>query len=100
MSPILGTHNTSFFPDKCVDREIKDLAVICENKENGCTWSDSLGNYEVQTHLPVAEAYSEPRQLFSQKALSKILDWVLYVSGMMILLSLSFISMSYLESKF
>ena len=45
--PIFGTHNTSFFTDKYADREIKDLIVICENKENGCAWSDRLGNYEV-----------------------------------------------------
>ena len=46
--PLFGTHNTSFYPDKCAAREIRQLMVACENKENGCTWSDILGNYEVK----------------------------------------------------
>ena len=46
---LFGTHDTTFYPDKFADREIKQLTVICENKENGCTWSDILGNYEVFT---------------------------------------------------
>ena len=56
--PIFGTHNTTFYPDKFADREIKDLTIICENKEDGCTWTDRLGNYEVkiQSHI---ELYTE-----------------------------------------
>ena len=46
--PIFGTHNTTSYPDKFADREIRDLTVTCENKENGCRWSDRLGNYEVR----------------------------------------------------
>ena len=49
--PLFGTHNTSFYPDKCAAREIKQLMVACENKENGCTWSDILGNYEVKKKI-------------------------------------------------
>ena len=49
--PIFGTHNTATFPDKFADREIRDLTVICENKENGCKWNDRLGNYEVRNAL-------------------------------------------------
>lgn len=45
--PIFGTHNTTFYLDKFADREIKDLTIVCENKEDGCTWTDKLGNYEV-----------------------------------------------------
>ena len=46
--PIFGTCNTKLYPDTFSDREISKLAVRCENKENGCRWSDRLGNYEVR----------------------------------------------------
>ena len=46
--PIFGTHNTTSYPDKFADREIRDLTVTCENNKNGCRWSDRLGNYEVR----------------------------------------------------
>ena len=49
--PLFGTHNTSFYPDKFAAREIRQLMVACENKENGCTWSDILGNYEVKKKI-------------------------------------------------
>ena len=49
--PIFKTHNTTSYPDKFADREIKDLTIICENKENGCTWRDRLGNYEVKIQV-------------------------------------------------
>ena len=45
--PIFNTRDTTINPDKVSDREIKELFVICENKENGCNWSDKLGNFEV-----------------------------------------------------
>ena len=64
--PIFGTHNTTFFTDKYADREIKDLIVICENNENGCAWSDILGNYEVRIQLEFslkAFYFSEPFRL-------------------------------------
>ena len=49
--PIFGTHNTTTFPDKFVDREIRDLTVTFENKENGCKWNDRLRIYEVRNVL-------------------------------------------------
>ena len=49
--PIFKTHDTRSYPDKFADREIKDLAIVCENKENGCSWSDRLGNYEVKIQV-------------------------------------------------
>ena len=45
--PLFGTHDTTFYPDKFADGKIRELTVICENKEHGCSWSDILGNYEV-----------------------------------------------------
>ena len=50
--PLFGSHNTAFYPDKFADREIRQLFVICENKENGCNWRDELRNYEVLTYSP------------------------------------------------
>ena len=49
--PLFGTHNTSFYPDKFAARQLRQLVVACENKENGCTWNDILGNYEVKNKL-------------------------------------------------
>ena len=46
--PIFGTHNTTTFPDKFADREIRGLTVTCENKESGCKWNGRLANYEVR----------------------------------------------------
>ena len=48
--PLFGTHNPTFYPDKFADRQIRQLLVTCENNENGCTWTDTLGNYEVTTY--------------------------------------------------
>ena len=45
---IFGTRQTKFYADKFAEREIKNLTVTCENKENGCRWSDRLGIYEVR----------------------------------------------------
>lgn len=42
-----------FHPDKFVDREIRQLVVICENKENGYNWHDELRNYQVVTESPI-----------------------------------------------
>ena len=47
--PLFGTHNPTFYPDKFADRQIRQLVVTCENKENGCAWSDTLEKYEVTT---------------------------------------------------
>ena len=47
--PLFGSHNTAFYRDKFADGEIRQLVVICENKENGCNWCDEFGNYEVLT---------------------------------------------------
>ena len=49
MCPLFGSHNTAFYPDKFVDREIRQLVVICENEESGCSWRDKFRNYEVLT---------------------------------------------------
>lgn len=46
-----GTHNTTFYQEKFADREKRGLLVTCENKENGCAWSDIQGNYEVQNKV-------------------------------------------------
>ena len=46
--PIFGTYKQKFYPDKSADREIKNLKVTCENKKNGCRWSERLDNYEVR----------------------------------------------------
>ena len=48
--PLFGTHNTTFYADKFADRQIRQLVVACENKENGCTWTDTLGSYEVKNN--------------------------------------------------
>ena len=45
--PIFNTPDTTIYRDEFSDREIRELLVICENKENGCNWSDKFGNYEV-----------------------------------------------------
>ena len=49
--PLFGTHNTLSYPDKFVDREIWELLVVCENKENGCSWTDRLRHFEVRIQL-------------------------------------------------
>ena len=43
------TRDTTYYPDRFADREIKELSVICENKKNGCSWSDELNKFEVWT---------------------------------------------------
>ena len=47
MCPIFKTRDTKFYPDLYADRETKKLLVICENKENGCSWSGKLEKLEV-----------------------------------------------------
>ena len=52
MCPLFGTHNTLSYPDKFADREIWELLVVCENKENGCNWTDRLKQFEVK--MPIS----------------------------------------------
>ena len=56
---LFGTHDTSFYPDKFAAREITQLTVTCDNKENGCSWSDVLGNFEVLKKLLNNLLYTE-----------------------------------------
>ena len=46
--PLFGTHNTLSYPDKFPDREIWELLVVCENNENGCTWTGRLRHSEAK----------------------------------------------------
>lgn len=57
--PLFGTHDTSFYPDKFAAREITQLTVTCDNKENGCSWSHVLGNFKVHKKLLNNLCYTE-----------------------------------------
>ena len=47
--PMCRDENFVTFPNKQLDREIKNLDIFCDNVERGCTWKDKLG--KIGDHL-------------------------------------------------
>ena len=44
--PICREEKFKIFPNKQLDREIKELLVYCTNRSSGCTWSGEMNNME------------------------------------------------------
>ena len=47
--PVCRDKNFVTFPNKAVDREVKELHIYCTNKEKGCEWQGELN--DINNHL-------------------------------------------------
>ena len=55
-----GEYNTQCYPDKFSDREIQEMVVECEFKDNGCQWRHRIKDLDVSMLLDWFSGTSYP----------------------------------------
>ena len=71
--PVCRDEEFVTFPNKAVDREVKELQIYCTNKEKGCEWRgelNNIGNHLGECQFEEVKCYKECGKIIQQQYLT------------------------------